>query len=76
MLYRKLLSLVKGFYLRSNYCYRNRRPIRTVTKPVDRDIVKTIVEEERTNYAYDESSLVEVLLVHGKGSSGEGDAYV
>jgi hypothetical protein len=52
-----------------------------VTKPVDRDIVKTIVEEERTNYAYKysvdyESSLVEVLLVHGKGSLGEGDAYV
>jgi hypothetical protein len=47
-----------------------------VTKPVDRDIVKTMVEEERTSYAYDESSLVEVLLVHGEGSSGEGDAYV
>jgi hypothetical protein len=75
------LFLAKGFYLRSNYCYRNRRPIRTVTKPVDRDIVKTIVEEERTNYAYKysvdyESSLVEVLLVHSKGSLGEGDAYV
>ena len=72
---------MKGFYSRSDYCYRNRRPIRTVTKPVDRDIVKTIVEEERTNYAYEysvdyESSLVEVLLVHGEGSSGEGDAYV
>jgi hypothetical protein len=52
-----------------------------VTKPVDCDIVKTIVEEERTNYAYEYSvdykaSLVEVLLVYSEGSSGEGDAYV